>query len=173
MTMRALLLLILSVGWWRIPRATRDNRAGVVAAGLIVVGVGIVLAVVASPLIEALETDAETLRVATGLVLVIAGAFRIFGVGTRAEDGSHRVSWLVPLAYPILIGPETVVVGLSVGADHGVLLVIAGSLAGVVLAVMATRVRHDAFVARLFVRAAGIATVVLAVTLIFDGLREV
>jgi len=173
MTLRALLLLILSIGWWRVPRATRENRTGVASAGFVVVLVGLVLALVATPLIDLLDTDPETVRVATGLALVAAGAFRIFGVGARAEDGAHRISWLIPLTYPVLIGPETVLVTLSVGADHGLWLVLVGSLVGSGLAVLATRIRHDVFVTRLFVRAAGLATLVLAVTLIFDGLRDV
>ena len=133
MAVRALLLMIVSVGWWRVPRATRENRSGMSSAGVVVVAAAVLLALVASPLIDLLDTDAETLRVATGLALVAAGAFRVFGVGARAEDGSHRVSWLVPLVYPVLIGPELVVMALSAGADHGVWLVAVGALGGSIL----------------------------------------
>ena len=173
MILRALLLLVLSFGWWRVPRTTERNRQRLLSAALLVCAAMIVLALVATPLIDVLDVDAETWRIATGLALVVAGAFRMFGAGARVEDGEHTVSWVVPLAYPVLFGPETALMAISAGADHGVWLVAAAAACGVALTALAARKHHNAVLAAVWVRTGGVAVVLLAVTLIFDGLRSI
>ena len=173
MTIRALLLLLVSVGWWRLPAATHAGRETARRAAAIVVALMVVLALSADPLLELLDIDAETFRIATGLVLCVAGAARMLGAGTRVEDYSGRLAWVVPLAYPVLIGPETVLAAISVGADHGVLVVTLVALAAATLTLFSSIVVVPRLIGTLLVRAGGVALVVLGVALVFDGLRAI
>lgn len=173
MTLRTLALLVMAIGWWRIPRVAEANRTKVSASAVIVVVLAGVLAMAATPMLSGLDVDAETFRIASALVLVAVGAARVFGVGSRTEDDEHTFPWLLPLAYPVLIGPETVLVFLSIGADHGLWITLTGAVIGSGLAVLAARIRFGRLIPRLWVRAGGIAVIVLAVALLFDGLRAI
>ena len=173
MTLRAMLLVVVSIGWWRMPRVVPALRESATRAVFVVLCATLGLALVATPIIDGLDVDAETFRIAAGLVLIVSGAFRMFGVGASVEDGEHSVAWLVPVAYPVLIGPETVLAVISVAADHGVWLVGLSSLIGAVLSLGATRIAFNSAAAKVFVRTGGAVTMLLAVALVFDGLRDV
>ena len=174
MTLRAVLLLILCIGWWRIPRLSDEHRRFVPAGAAVVIAAVAVLALIATPLVDALDIDAETFRIAAALVLILVGAVRLLGVGAGAEEERPTiVSWVLPVAYPVLIGPETVLAALVVGSDHGIGVALIAGVGGGVLSVAARGVQLASFTRGLVVRAAGVAMIVLAVALLFAGLREI
>ncbi len=186
MTARAILLVMMSVGWWRLAAAGNNQRlsAGtMVRAGAVVAGLVGVLAMASGPLLDALEVDTETFRIATGLAVLALGLARVLGWGLAAEGPAEMASgWLWPVAYPVLIGPELVLVAISVGSDHGVLVTLLAAMFAAVLAILVSqligvsdrpkRVWPTA-VSAIGVRGAGVVLVVLAVALVFDGLRDV
>ena len=175
MTLRALLLVVLAVGWWRVPAAT-GGRAGMrplaIAAAAVVVG-AVALASASGPILEGLDVDTETFRIATGLVTCAIGAGRIWGWGSHREDDAELNRWAWPLACPVLSGPLTVVAAVSVGSDHGVLAVASSALVGALLALALRSLSIPRPVAVTLVRLAGAVLAVLGVALIFDGLRDV
>lgn len=173
MTLRAVLLLFISVGWWRLPAATLPQRRSVVLGVSLATGLVVALALVSGPVLDLLDVDSETFRIATGLVVIVAGAVRMFGVGARVEEYSGKMSWLAPFAYPVLVGPETVVVSLSIGADHGLILAVPVALAAAAAALLVARSSLRSSAAGLVVRAAGVALLVLGVAMVFDGLRDI
>lgn len=173
MTVRALLLLVITVGWWRVPLLAAPLRRDVLPALGVVVTIVLAAALASGPLLDVLDVDTETFRIATGLVVIVVGAARLLGAGTRAEDGEDRVSFVLPVAYPVLIGPETVLVATSVGSDHGVWLALIGAVVGAALALLGARAWWTDRLPRLVSRLAGAVLVVLAVALVFDGLRDI
>jgi len=172
-TLRAVLLLFISIGWWRVPAASVPPKRGLVLGVCFATALVAGLALVSGPVLDVLDVDTETFRIATGLVIIASGAVRMFGVGARVEDYSASVSWLAPFAYPVLIGPETVVVSLSIGADHGLILAVLVALAAAATAALIAKASLRSAAASLLVRAAGVALVVLGVALVFDGLRDI
>ena len=173
MTIRAVLLLLISVGWWRLPAATGPGTQLARRSIGVVIALMMVLAISARPLLAALDIDAETFRMATGLVLCVAGAARMLGAGTRVEEYSGSLAWLAPLAYPVLIGPETVVVSISVGVDHGIVMVLLVAAAAATLTLLSANVVVVPLLGTLLVRAGGVALVVLGVALVLDALRSI
>lgn len=173
MTLRAILLLFISVGWWRLPAATTPPRRGLVLGVCFATVLVVALALVSGLVLDVLDVDTETFRIATGLVVIATGAVRMFGVGAGVEDYSGSLSWLAPFAYPVLIGPETVVVSLSIGADHGLILAVPVALVAAATAVFIAKASLRSSAAGLLVRATGVALIVLGVALVFDGLRDI
>ncbi len=106
-----------------VPRAGRSPRSvvGVGAAGGAISGLAVCAAATAGgPLLEALDVSEPSFRIAAGIVAGLAG--------WRAA--------LVPVAIPVVARPALLVVALSAGADHGV-LVSAGAMAtGVALLIV-------------------------------------
>lgn len=178
MTIRALLLVLLAVGWWRVPAATggaAPKRALATGAGVVVAAMT-VLALVSGPLLDALDVDTETFRIATGLVASAVGVARMWGWGSGREDDAELAApsgWAWPLAYPVLSGPLTVLAAVSVGSDHGVFAVLAAAVVGAVVTVALGGRSVPRPVAVTAVRLVGALLAVLGVALIFDGLRDV
>jgi len=186
MTTRAIVLLVMSVGWWRLAAASNNQRlsaATMVRAGAVVVGLVGTLAMASGPLLDVLEVDTETFRIATGLAVLALGLARVLGWGLAAEEPAEMASgWLWPVAYPVLIGPELVLVALSVGSDHGVLVTVLAAMFAAALAMLVSQLigvsdrpkrAWSTATGAIGVRGAGIVLVVLAVALVFDGLRDV
>lgn len=188
MTARALLLTVMALGWWRVPAALgssvdsaeahRRHRSLAVGCAAVVGGAMTLLAWMSGPILDWLEVDTETFRIATGLVVAAVGLARTLGWGSRPEqvdtsDGRAGLAHnLWPVAYPVLSGPVTVAASISVGSDHGVALVVAGAVVGVGLTWFAGGLRGGGWAGHV-VRFAGVVLMVLATALIFDGLRDV
>ncbi|GEM_PF-5052421 len=179
MTLRLLLTIVVSVGWARLPAALSglspgERRQLVTRATATMVGVAGLLAWWAGPLLEWGSVDHESYRIAAGLVMAAAGLVRLAGAGLGEESTRVLAGGLVPVLYPVLLGPETVLAFTSIGVDRGVVFAVLGALLGGVVAVAASRVsslRRGIWGA--LARLNGAALTVLAVALVFDGLRDV
>jgi hypothetical protein len=112
----------------------QGSAAGTTAAGRTARGVdrtvGLATAVVAVPLAvlvlaadpirDALQVSAPTLRIAAGLVLVVASLLQLLRPRPAPiDDLDRRGAALVPLAFPHLLRPELALVALAAGVDHG------------------------------------------------------
>lgn len=175
MTIRAVLFVAMSIGWWRLPAASGGHAPprDVTRAAGVAGAVGLVLAAMSRWLLSMLDVDDVTFEIATGLVGAAVGFARVLGWGAGEEALEGERSWAWPLAYPILIGPLTVLGAVAIGAVHGVVVVVAGLALGGVLSVLMGQALLSRALAVTLVRIGGVVTIVLAVALIFDGLRSV
>jgi small neutral amino acid transporter SnatA (MarC family) len=122
-------------------RERRSDRATTAAVGgAIGAVVVLVAAIVSGPILDALDVSRPALRLAVGIVGAVAGLIRL---ARRAPQPAAPAGWfggaLVPVAVPLVASSTLIVLGLSAGADLGVLFV-AGCLAigvGVVTAAAA------------------------------------
>jgi small neutral amino acid transporter SnatA (MarC family) len=118
-----------------------DDTATVALGALLAAGLFVVLAAVATPLLDALDISRPNLRIAAGVVLAVVSMHDL--VWRRPRPGAAlpgRRAALVPVFFPVLARPEVGLLALSIGADHGVLFTaLAASLA------MATVVSWHAF----------------------------
>ena len=94
----------------------------------------VVAAILATPLLDALDTSAPNLRIGVGLVVAAVGLHDLVRRRPQAGaalDGGRAA--LVPVFFPVLARPEVALLALSAGADHGV-----GFAAGISLLALAT-----------------------------------
>ena len=179
MTFRLILTIAVSVGWVRVPAALarlapEQRRQLVIRAGGSLIAVAALLAWITGPLLQWGRIDHESFRIAAGLVLAVVGLVRIVGAGLGEEGTTVQAAGLVPVLYPVLLGPEAVLAFMSVGVDRGVALAAVGAALGALLAVAVSRAESvRAGLWRALARLNGVALVVLAVALVFDGLRDV
>ena len=86
-----------------------------VAALLFVVAV-----LVASSLVDWLQIEPETFRIAAGIVMAVSGAYTIwFGRWGRHTDDVGRLAPVFPLGLPLLAGPAGLMAALSYSVDEG------------------------------------------------------
>jgi small neutral amino acid transporter SnatA (MarC family) len=147
----------------------RDVRRGALAA----VVLGIVAASLATPLLDALSIEPESFWIGAGLVLAATGLGRIIvPIGGWEPLAEGPWSWLVPVTYPVLVGPDLVLALLAAGSHHDGLWGVAGAI--VALAVVVTGLgRGRPAVWRATARITAAVQVVLAVALVIDGIRGV
>lgn len=153
--------------------------ARVAALGGLVAG-GVVLAVAAlsGPLLDALGVSESAMRIAAGVIGGVAG---LVAVVRRAPAASPSLpGWraaLVPVAVPFVLSPALLMLGLSAGADRGVLLVGSGLVIGVgALLALAAFVGPDGVSGRVLMWAGRLTAAVLvaaSVLLVIDGLFAV
>jgi small neutral amino acid transporter SnatA (MarC family) len=159
---------------------TRGARVAVTA-----VGVAIAFAVVAGlaglgdALLDALDIDEASAQIAAGLVLLVAGGRDLLTRPPAAEPAlpGWRAA-LVPVAVPLLLTPELVVLAIAGGADLG--LVATGGAAALAIGavVVAALAPRDLSPAASRVRGAGarliaVVLVAVAVELTIDGILSV
>ncbi len=145
-----------------------------------VIGAVVVLAVAAlsGPLLDALGVSESAMRIAAGVIGGVAG---LVAVVRRAPAASPSLpGWraaLVPMAVPFVLSPALLMLGLSAGADRGVVLVGAGLVAGVGgLVALAGFVSPDGVSGRVLAWAGRLTAAVLvaaSVLLVIDGLFAV
>ena len=135
------------------------------------------LLVVADPLLDALDISPESLRIATGLVLVVGGVRALAAPRPSADPGlTGRFAAVVPVLFPLLVTPELALVVLSAGADERNVAALGGLAVAVVLATASTLVRRTPVADVLFVAATrllGALLVVAGVAYVVDGIRDV
>ncbi|MCP4961483.1 MAG: hypothetical protein GY925_19735 [Actinomycetia bacterium] len=180
MTLRAFLLVTVAVGWWRLPAAfghgTGPGRRNIAIQSAIVAAIAVCMAWVSGPILDGLAVDTETFRIATGLTITALGMARVLGWGSRPEpvDVDAGVAGsLWPVAYPVLLGPSTVLAAVSVGSDHGVFLVLIAVASAALFAVVFSFLNGGGRWSGSLVRLGGVVLILLAVALVFDGLRDV
>jgi small neutral amino acid transporter SnatA (MarC family) len=177
--MRSLLAMLAAVNPAAVALALWPRERGPVAAAAAVITWALVLAAGAAsgPLLDALDVSAATFRIATGVVVGLAGArwlvFRVSPVDVDTPPGTwKRVG--VPLLIPVLVTPQLAMVSISTGADDGTLG--AAWTAAIVLAlawiavVITKRHRLPWLVTARFLGALGI---LVAFALVVDGVKSV
>jgi small neutral amino acid transporter SnatA (MarC family) len=100
----------------RLLRTTPATQRAVVSAGL--VGIAVILAFVATPLLDALDISSPTMEVGAGLVLALWSAAAI--VRWDDEPAPAAVAGgLLPLLFPIVLTPAVGVTIVAVAARNG------------------------------------------------------
>ncbi|MGH9027573.1 MAG: MarC family protein [Acidimicrobiia bacterium] len=159
---------------------TRRGRVAVAGlGGAIALVVLVALAAVGDGLLDALDIDEASARIAAGLVLLVAGVRDLVARPPAAEPAlpGWRAA-LVPVAVPLLLGPEVAVLALVAGANEGVAST-SGTAAFAVAVVVATSLapRELAPISERFrgvlARLSAAVLVVLAVDLTIDGILAV
>jgi small neutral amino acid transporter SnatA (MarC family) len=121
-----------------IPRDGRSSRevAGLAAFGGAIGGLAVcAAAAVGDVLLDALDVSAPAFRTAAGIVAVLAGAADLLQRPPPPEPGlAGRRAALVPVAIPVVARPALLVLALSAGADHRVLVSVGAMAIGVALA---------------------------------------
>jgi len=173
-------LAIVAVNPWqlriRLGAGVSTVRAGVLlgaVGGATVAAMG--LAVLGGRLPDLLDTAPATIEIGVGLVVGLVGAASLIAPGHRREAlTGERQDSLIPLVYPLMLGPGPIAVWVTIGSDRG--LAFAALLAGFVhgaAAILAGRRVRRASVWDGTARLAGCIAVVLAVALVIAGVREV
>ena len=150
------------------PRPDRVPGAGVGAA--IVVGAALVLAAVASALLDLLDVSASTFRIGAGIVIAVVGVHDLIAGAPKPEPALR--GWragLIPIAFPLLVNPALGAAALTASADHGMVTAVgAAAIGGAALVALAT-LTEPARVLRGAGRIVGAALVILGIALAVDG----
>jgi len=109
---------------------TRRQRITIGAVGGAVAGAALVLAaVVAEPVLDALHISPPTLRISVALVVVVTAIIDLVGRVPSPDPGLPGLGGaIVPVLVPLVLRPGLALLALSIGADHGVVPVVVGSL---------------------------------------------
>ncbi len=109
--------------------AMRVRRADGPATPRIAIGIGAMLALVlfvlavvfGQRLMDGLGLDAESFRIATGMILAACGVYTLWtGVpGSRAPGEPRLAHGFFPLGVPLLAGPASLAAAVSYSVDHG------------------------------------------------------
>jgi small neutral amino acid transporter SnatA (MarC family) len=122
------------------PMAERRLIAAI-GAGLLAAAV-VAVALLADPLLDALDISAPNARIAAGLVVAAGGLGEL--VTPRPRAGAAPRGWtaaVAPVWFPVLFRPEVGLAALSLGEDHGVAVALAAALvAGASVIAVAGRV---------------------------------
>jgi multiple antibiotic resistance protein len=98
----------------------------------------VVAALVSDPFLDVIDVSPENFQFAAGAIMApLAIRLLLTGesVGIPSDDDQHsQLSWLLPVAFPILAGPPAIAAALTYSARYGEETAIAGSA----LAVLAT-----------------------------------
>jgi small neutral amino acid transporter SnatA (MarC family) len=117
-------------------RRARAVAVGTLGAGGVAVALGLV-AVISDGLLDAIDVSAATMRVAAGLVLILA-VLRDVVAGRPAAEPA-LAGWgaaLVPVAIPFVARPELAILVVSVATVEG----LAASLVGLMLVILGVAV---------------------------------
>lgn len=155
----------------------RERAAAVATAAAVTWGLVLGAAGFSEPLLDALDVSAATFRIATGVVVGLAGArWLVFGASPVDVD-TRPGTWKrigVPLLIPALVSPQLAMVAISTGADDGMLVAASTAAPALLLAWIAATVtkrrRLGWLVAARFLGALGI---LVAFALVVDGVKSV
>ncbi len=156
-------------------RAAGVRSRAALGGGVVAMVAAVLLGLVAHPLIDGLDVAPETFRVAAAMIVTLSGLVVIASPAPSPEHLSGRRSdFLVPVAYPLLLGPGPVLAWLVVGVDHGVWRTAVAAGLGSAVAVICAGLpegRRSGWVGAARLLAAVV--VVLGVAMVIDGVREV
>lgn len=139
----------------------------------------VVLALVGPNVLEALDIEPETFRIATGVVFLVSGAAAIVPfLGPRPIDaaaGGQLVPWLFPIAWPGIATAAACIAAANYAANDGRGVTILAAVAAValvlgVLVALAGRYRLISLAASRFL--AGV-IIVTGVDLVISGVQSV
>jgi small neutral amino acid transporter SnatA (MarC family) len=157
----------------------RKRRLGVVGVGAVVAaGVLILVAALGDAILDGLDITDETWRMAAGIVVGLAGVKALLGGPTRPVPAplSRPLHAIVPVAFPLLLRPESVVLAVLYGATESTALAFGAIAVGVAAAGTAAAVTSPspgATTATALSRMLGALLVVAAVALVVAGIRDV
>lgn len=155
--------------WSALPHPPERVRAAVVG-GSVTLAAAIVLAALASGLLDVLDISASTFRLGAGIVIAVVGVYQLLAGAPKPEPALERwKAGLVPLAFPLLINPALGAAVLTAAADHGVATPIVATLVGAVILVALSMTTEHARVLRGAGRVVGAALVILGIALAVDG----
>ena len=148
--LRVVVILVAVANPARAAVAARPRDCG---ARLLTVHVGIAAVVVAlltwlvaaasGPILDFLDISPESFRVGAGIVIAVGGIRAATVRPAVWDDLEPRwYTFALPLAFPVLLAPELVAAGLSLGADDGAGPVLAGAAVGLALCVLGHAVVH-------------------------------
>jgi small neutral amino acid transporter SnatA (MarC family) len=146
----------------------RPLLVGTTAAGAALIVIG----AFGSQLLDLLDLSDETWRIAAGAVAVLAGARRMVFDTAAVPPLTAPRHGVVPVAFPVLLVPEVVVVTVLVGATEGVGTALLGAAVGLG-PVLAVGRAGDSVVIRGAVRLLAALLVVAGVGLVVAGIRDV
>jgi small neutral amino acid transporter SnatA (MarC family) len=131
-----------------VPRADRSSRevAWLCAIGGAIGALAVcVFAVLADPLLDALDVSTPAFRTAAGAIALLAGAVDLIRRPPGPEPAlPGRRAAFVPVALPLVARPILLVMALGAGADHGPLVAAAAMAIGVVsVSALAARANTD------------------------------
>jgi small neutral amino acid transporter SnatA (MarC family) len=151
----------------------RERIRPLVAAVVVAAGVFVVLYAAAGWLLDVLDVTDETWRIAAGAVAVLSGARHL---ALRAAMPVPRLTVpihaVAPVAFPLLLVPEVVVLAVLYGATESVGTVLAASAAGLGAAALWGAVTAGP-VTRGAVRMFAALLIVAGVALLVMGIRDV
>ncbi len=161
------------------PRFPNDGaRRAAVAIGALLAGALLIIAALAADrILDALEIEPESFRIAAGTVMATTGVYVTLRPGTLLPSSpAGRSAAIFPIGIPSFLSPAALVAAISYGTDEGTGTAIIAGLLVLALAAAAAiliprergRVATDA-IARL----TGALLVVLAVALVVDGVLAV
>ena len=160
-----------------LPRGERRSLRAAAAAVASVIGLVAVAALAgwSGPILDALDVSPSTFRIAAGVVALGGGLVRFLdpSADPLGSDGGWRLG-VIPLAFPLLLAPDVVLLAVTLGADHGVAATVGSALVALAVFVAASLVapgRRSVVVvgaSRLLAALLVVAGVVLAV----DGIQD-
>ena len=134
-------------------------------------------AAVSEPVLDALDVSAATFRIATGVVVGLAGARWLVLGASPVDVDTPRGSWRrvgVPLLIPALVSPPLAMVAISTGADDGTLVAAWTAAIALVLAGVAATIAKERRLGWLVgVRSLGALGILVAFALVVDGVKSV
>jgi small neutral amino acid transporter SnatA (MarC family) len=159
---------------------SRTARLAATALGAAVtLVVYVLLAAAAGPMLDALDIDDASARIAAGLVLLVAGLRDLVGRPPTADPAlpGWRAA-LVPVTVPLLLRPEVAMLTIIAGADEGIAATVIAAVVALALVVVSSWAPGDATpfgpqVRTWLARVTAVALVVIAVDLAVDGILAV
>jgi small neutral amino acid transporter SnatA (MarC family) len=122
-----------------VPRAGRPSHSapGLATTGGLIGGLAVcAAAVVADPLLDAIDVSEPSFRTAAGIVAILAGAADLLRRPPKPEPALEgRRAALVPVAIPLVARPALLVLAMGAGADRNVLLTAGAMALGIALLV--------------------------------------
>ena len=155
----------------------RERMAAVAIAVAVTWGLVLAAAGFSEPLLDLLDVSGATFRIATGVVVGLAGArWLVFGASPVDVDTApgtwQRIG--VPLLIPALVTPQLAMVAISTGADDGTIVAAATAAPALLLAgIAATVVKRRRVGWLVAVRSLGALGILVAFALVVDGVKSV
>lgn len=154
----------------RLPSPDGERRRTIVVGTASAAGILVVLALAADAVLRGLELSVETWSIAAGAVAVLAAA-RHLVFAPAAPVPSLGGLGLIPVAFPLLLVPEAVVLAVLYGATESMGLVVAALV--LALAPVPVWAGRDGLVTRGLVRLLAAVLVVAGIGLMVAGIRDV
>lgn len=168
----------------RLPQAVatlEPSRRGAITASGVAIGAVLtgLLALTHEGILDGLEVEAESFRVAAGTIAALGGGWRMIAPRRRAPGGGGMASTFAPIAFPLMLTPELAALSVSYAADDGIGTTLAaiGVSGGITAAIAAglsgrTDAWHEALAAAA-ARMTGAVLIVVGVGLVVDGVLAI